>query len=118
MVRCVLESLALKYRQVLERLESLTNRTFGPIYIMGGGSQNALLNQLTADATGRAVITGPIEATATGNILVQAIAMGQLSSLSEGRSLLRSSIDLGHFEPNLATGDAWAQAYGRLLVLE
>ncbi|MEM7124896.1 MAG: rhamnulokinase family protein [Chloroflexota bacterium] len=117
MIRCVLESLALKYRLVLERLEALTDRQLGPIHIMGGGSQNRLLNQFTADATGRPVITGPVEATATGNILIQAIAMGQLGSLGEGRAMLRSSIDLGHYEPELAAKDAWDEAYSRIQAL-
>lgn len=117
-IRCVLESLALKYRLVLERLEKLTGRALGPIHIVGGGSQNSLLNQLTADATGCEVIAGPVEATATGNILVQAIAMGQLSSLSEGRKMLRSSIALDRYEPNLTLRDAWDAAYERFRLLE
>ncbi|MEZ4713333.1 MAG: rhamnulokinase family protein [Caldilineaceae bacterium] len=110
-VRCVLESLALKYRLVLENLEALLGRPLQPIHIVGGGSQNALLNQFTADATGKQVITGPVEATATGNILVQALALGDLSSLQEGRALVRRTTDLGVYEPGARA--PWDQAFGR-----
>ncbi|MEZ4658539.1 MAG: FGGY-family carbohydrate kinase [Caldilineaceae bacterium] len=110
-VRCVLESLALKYRLVLENLEALLGRSLQPIHIVGGGSQNALLNQFTADATGKPVITGPVEATATGNILVQALALGDLSSLQEGRALVCRTTDLGIYEPGARA--PWDQAFGR-----
>jgi rhamnulokinase len=73
-VRCLLESIALKYRLVLERLELMTGQRLETIHIVGGGSKNQLLNQFTADATGRRVVAGPAEATATGNILLQAVA--------------------------------------------
>ncbi len=75
-VRCVLESLALKYRWLLERLETVAGQRLAPIYVVGGGAQNLLLNQLTADATGRSVVAGPVEATAAGNLLMQALALG------------------------------------------
>ena len=77
-VRCALESLALKYRWVLEKTEEMLGHRLEPIHIVGGGTQNRLLNQFTADATGRLVIAGPVEATAIGNILVQAVALGDL----------------------------------------
>ena len=77
-VRCILESMALKYRHVLQCLEEIQGRTLGPVHIIGGGTQNRLLCQLTADATGRPVIAGPVEATATGNLLMQALALGHL----------------------------------------
>ena len=85
-VRCVLESLALKYRFVLEHLEELVGRRLDPVHIVGGGSQNRLLNQFTADATGRHVVAGPVEATAIGNVVMQAMAGGQINSLAEGRA--------------------------------
>ncbi len=98
-VRCALESLALRYRWVLERLEELTGRRIDTIHIVGGGSQNALLNQLTADACGRTVVAGPVEATAIGNVLVQAIGLGILRSLSEARAVVRRSFEVKTFEP-------------------
>lgn len=89
--RTILESLARRYRQVLESLESLANRRFDVIHIVGGGSRNALLNQFVADATGRTVIAGPSEATAIGNVLIQAIGAGELSGLNEAREVVRRS---------------------------
>jgi rhamnulokinase len=89
--RMILESLAERYRQVLESLETLAGRRFEAIHIVGGGSRNALLNQLVADATGRTVIAGPSEATAIGNVLIQAIGAGELSGLEEARAVVRRS---------------------------
>ncbi len=89
-VRCCLESLALAYRRVLEQMEACLSQSFDMIHIVGGGSQNQLLNQLAADLTGRIVIPGPAEATALGNGLVQALACGELGSLGELREVVRS----------------------------
>jgi rhamnulokinase len=110
-VRCALESLALEYRLVAERLDILRGRRQPVIHIIGGGSQNTLLNQFTADATGRTVIAGPVEATAIGNVLVQAMALGVLPSLAEGRALVRRSFDVKVFEPKDTA--AWDTAYER-----
>ena len=85
------------------------------IHIIGGGSRNRLLNQFTADATGCEVIAGPVEAAATGNILMQAIALGQLSSLKEGRALVRRSFDVTTYQPN--NRSPWNEAYDRYLAL-
>ena len=93
MTRVILESLAERYRQVLEILESLTHRSIGVIHIVGGGSQNRLLNQLVAEVTGRVVRAGPAEATAAGNILIQAIGAGVLSGLAEAREVVRCSFN-------------------------
>ncbi|HEX9013394.1 MAG TPA: FGGY-family carbohydrate kinase, partial [Anaerolineaceae bacterium] len=112
-LRCALESLALKYRWVLERLEQVLGYRLEPIHIIGGGTKNALLNQLTADATGRTVITGPVEATAAGNILMQAVGLGQLGSVKDGREVVRRSFTPQVYEPRAASG--WDDAYGRLL---
>ncbi len=112
-LRIALESLALKYRWVLERLEELTGKEFSPIHIIGGGTKNRLLNQFTADATNRAVITGPIEATAIGNILMQAIGMGQLGSLSDAREVVRNSFEMEEFHPGNQIG--WDEAYVKFL---
>ncbi len=108
-VRCCLEGLAIKYRWVIERLEELTGKTVSTIHIVGGGSQNWLLNQFTADATGKPVQAGPVESTATGNALVQAIALGYLGSHADLREVVRNSFDLRTFEPK--PDERWQQAY-------
>ena len=114
MVRCVLESLALKYRWVLERAEKLTGRRAEVVHVVGGGVRNALLCQLTADATRRPVRAGPIEATALGNLMVQAYARGYLGSLEEIRAAVRgSSVEVRDFEP-AGSADEWDEAYERL----
>jgi rhamnulokinase len=102
-VRCVLESLALKYAVVLRRLEQVCGRRIEQIRIIGGGSKNHLLNQFTADATGRRVLAGPAEATALGNIAMQILATGEASSLQEVRALVDRSFPTEVFEP-LETG--------------
>jgi rhamnulokinase len=97
--RAILESLALCYRQVLENLEALAERKIAVIHIVGGGSRNALLNQFVADCTGRRVVAGPGEATALGNILVQAMGAGELKDLEEVRAVVRNSFALIAVEP-------------------
>lgn len=114
-VRCALESLALKYRWVLEKLEGMLGRRLGTIHIVGGGSQNELLCQLAADATGRGVAAGPVEATAAGNVLMQALARGRLGSLAEVREVVRGSFDVVHYTPRPHEG--WEGAYERFLTL-
>jgi rhamnulokinase len=114
-IRCALESLALRYRWVLERLEELTGKTIEVIHIVGGGSQNTLLCQLTADACNRPVVAGPVEATAAGNVLVQAIALRLLGSLADAREVVRRSFDVRTFTPRDA--DAWHAPYGRFRAL-
>ena len=99
MTRVILESLAERYCQVVKTLESLTGRTIRVIHIVGGGSQNRLLNQLVADTTGRTVLAGPTEATAIGNVLIQAIGSGVLRGLAEARDVVRRSFPLERFEP-------------------
>ena len=101
MVRLILESLAAKYAVNIEKLESLIGRRLTAIHIFGGGSQNALLNQLTANACRRPVIAGPVEATAIGNLLMQMITLGQISSLVEAREIVRNSFECRVFEPDL-----------------
>lgn len=110
MCRVVLESLALRYRQVVENLETLTERPIRVIHIVGGGSKNRLLNQLAADATGRRVVAGPVEATAAGNVLVQAMGAGELRALKEAREVVRQSFELETFEPS---GADWSDAWRR-----
>ncbi len=100
--RTILESLAERYRQVLASLETLAGRRFDVIHIVGGGSRNRLLNQLVADATGRSVIAGPSEATAIGNVLIQAIGAGELSGLEEARAVVRRSCAVETSRPEKA----------------
>jgi len=108
-IRCILESLALKYRYVCEKLGQLTGRQIDVIHIVGGGTQNRLLNQFTADATGKTVITGPVEATALGNMIMQAIGTGHLGSVAEGRRVVACSFDLETYEPR--DTDRWTDVY-------
>ncbi len=114
-IRCALESLALRYRLTLNHLEDLLGWQASVIHIVGGGSKNALLCQLTADATGRAVVAGPDEATAIGNVMVQAMATGHLASLEEGRAIVAQSGALTRYAPDVAASDRWDEAYARFL---
>jgi rhamnulokinase len=113
--RTILESLTLKYRWTFEKLEELLGQRLEPLHIVGGGSRNELLNQFTADAIGRPVVTGPVEATATGNVLMQMLALGHIASLDEGRDVVRRSFETRTYLPR-ETG-AWDAAYGGYLSL-
>jgi rhamnulokinase len=112
-VRCALEGVALKYRDTLESLERLQNRRIESVHIVGGGTRNKLLSQLAADAMNRTVITGPVEATATGNLLVQAIGLGEIGSLGEAREIVRNSFDVNIFTPANDCSQ-WDDAYIKL----
>jgi len=114
-VRCILESLALKYRWVLERLEEMLGRRIERVHIVGGGTQNTLLSQFAADAMQRQVISGPVEATAIGSIMIQAIAAGEVGSLAEAREIIAASFPTTRYDPGPATG--WDEAYERYLAL-
>ena len=107
--RVVFESLALKYRWTLESLDQVMGRRAKTLHIVGGGSRNRLLNQFAANSTGRPVVAGPVEATAIGNLLMQMLAMGAVSSLEEGRAVVRDSFDAESFEPRETA--AWDDAY-------
>lgn len=109
--RTVLESLALKYRYVLELLESLTGTEFEIVRIVGGGSQNDMLNQFAANATGRQVLAGPSEATALGNLAMQMVGSGAVESLDQARRIVAESFSARKFEPKDAA--KWQEAYGR-----
>lgn len=108
-VRCVLESLALAYRDVLGALQRVAARRVDTIYVVGGGSRNELLCRLTADATGLPVVAGPVEATVLGNALVQLIAIGELPDLPAGRRLVAAGAELHRYEPQ--GGAEWDAAY-------
>jgi rhamnulokinase len=110
-VRACLDSLALTYRRTLEGLEDILGRRIDTIHIVGGGTQNQLLNQMTADACNRPVVTGPVEATAIGNLLVQAMATGDIKNLADARAVVRNSFEVKRYEP--AGTKAWDEAYAR-----
>ncbi len=110
-VRCILESLALQYRRVLNQLHEVQSRRINVINIVGGGVNNKLLCQFAADATGLPVIAGPVEAAAVGNILTQALALGYVGSIAEVRDIVRRSFELLRYEPR-QTG-LWDEAYQR-----
>ena len=116
-VRCALESLALKYRQVIGWLEGILGTTIRTVHVVGGGCRNALLNQFAADACGVSVLAGPVEATAAGNILLQAIARGRLTNLVEARAIVAASFPIDSYEPNPRANAAWAEAAARFATL-
>ena len=115
MVRCCLESLALKYCWAIDRLEFILGTKIKTIHVVGGGSKNALLCQFTADACGRPVYAGPVEATAIGNILMQALGRGQLASISEVREVVARSFPVTIYEPRDSA--AWTEAAHRFATL-
>ncbi len=114
-VRCILESLALKSRFVLDRLQEASGRSIETVHVIGGGSRNSLLCQFTADATGRPVVAGPVEATAIGNLLVQAMALGRLENLDALRAVVRNTVQPAVYEPQKT--EAWDRAYARFAKL-
>ncbi len=110
-VRCVLESLALKYRYVLDVLRDLSQQPVDLLYIGGGGARNQLLNQLTANAIGIPVVAGPIEATVIGNALVQIISLGEISDIPQARQIVADMDEIKQYEPEEAA--LWKEAYER-----
>jgi sugar (pentulose or hexulose) kinase len=110
-MRAIYESLALKYRHLLDKMGRLCGRSAKHLHIVGGGSANALLNQMTADATGIPVIAGPREATAIGNAVVQLIALGELGNIAQARALLSRNPELTTYEPKHSA--AWDAEYER-----
>jgi rhamnulokinase len=112
-VRCILESLALKYRYTFEKLQIVLRKKLDRIYVVGGGSRNALLNRLTAEAVGVPVITGHPEATALGNIMLQLVTLEEVASLQESRDIVRRSFRSRTFDGETSAG--WDEAYERFL---
>jgi rhamnulokinase len=112
-VRCVLESLAFKYREVIEQLEEIRNKPIDTVHVVGGGANNKLLCKFTADATGCETVTGPVEATAAGNVMIQCIARKEFPSLSRARELLSDSVNLTTYGPE--ESEDWDYAYKRYL---
>ena len=114
-VRCIFESLALRYRSTAEKLEKLTGRTYPTINIVGGGTKEKMLSQFTADASHKTVCAGPVEATTLGNIAMQCIASGEIKDIWEARRIIRASFDIEEYTPNAETASAWDEAYARFL---
>ncbi|MHC4110725.1 MAG: rhamnulokinase [Planctomycetota bacterium] len=112
MMRVILESLALKYRVIMERIEDITGQNIDCLHIVGGGIQNELLCQFTANAIGKKVVAGPIEATASGNLLIQAKAAGQIKTLAELRKIVRNSFELKEYRPQEAS--LWDEQYQKV----
>lgn len=112
MARAILESLALKYRSVMEALEDVTEEAIETLHIVGGGIKNELLCEFAANATGKKVVAGPIEATSSGNILMQARATGQIGSLEEIREIVGESFDIKHYQPQ--ESEQWAEHYKKV----
>ncbi len=112
-LRCALDSLALKFRHVLGMCEELAGGRIETIHIVGGGIQNRQLCQAAADACGRRVVAGPIEATATGNLMMQAVATGEIGSIAEAREVIRRSFTVDEYEPQNTA--AWDDAYAKFL---
>lgn len=113
--RCVYESLALSYRSALDSIEQVTGRSISRLHIVGGGSKDALLNQFAANATGRTVLAGPVEATACGNVLIQALTLGHLPNLTALREVVRASFPIRKFQPEQSND--WQQASARFAAL-
>jgi len=117
MIRVILESLAVRYAEVMDMLEKLGGRKIEVLHIVGGGTKNELLNQFTADATGKTVMTGPVEATVLGNVLMQAVTAGDVMSLTEGRKIIADSFDMKTYSPKAQ--DEWKkyiETYRKLCV--
>jgi rhamnulokinase len=110
-IRCVLESLAMRYRQVIDNVEELTEGRINTVHIVGGGTQNRQLCQMAADACGRRVVAGPIEATAIGNVMMQAVAAGDVKDILQAREVIRRSFDVVEYAPQNA--DRWNEAYAK-----
>ena len=112
-MRCIYESLAMKYRQTLEKISDCTKKTYGVIHVIGGGTKDTLLCQMTANACAVPVKAGPIEATVLGNIAVQLIAAGAVKDIPEARRIVMASETVREYLP--ADVDAWQAAYARYL---
>jgi len=114
-LRCALESIAMKFRHVLGMCEQLAGGRLDTIHIVGGGTKNRQICQFAANACGRRVVAGPVEATATGNVMMQAVAAGDVASIAEARDVIRNSFPVDEYEPQDTA--AWDEAYGKFLKL-
>ncbi len=108
-MRCIYESLALKYRFAVDQLKEATGKRFSALHVLGGGAKDCLLCKMSADSTGLPVVAGPVEATALGNIIIQLVALGELSDISAGRALIAKTETLRHYTPTDTS--LWNNAY-------
>ena len=108
-VRCIFESLAMKYKYVIDRLNEFAPNSIKRLHIIGGGANNPMLNQFASNSTGLEVIAGPAEATSIGNIIMQAIAVGELKDLADARRVIKNSIEVKSYYPSNV--EAWQNAY-------
>ncbi len=108
-VRCIAESLAFKYRKTIEGMEEVNGKKYNVVHIVGGGIKDKMICKFTANATKRVVEAGPVEATSIGNVLVQAMAVGAIKDLTEGRHVVKNSFDITRYEPE--NSDVWDAAY-------
>ena len=113
LARCIFDSLALRYREVFGMLRELAPAPIEILHVIGGGSRNSLLNQFTSNALGIAVAAGPTEATAIGNIMLQAKAAGLVADIKEMRAMIASSVQLTHYQPQDAA--LWAEGFEKYL---
>ncbi len=116
-VRCIFESLALRYRWTAEKLEEISDRKYPVINIVGGGTKEEMLSRFTADASHKTVLAGPVEATTLGNIAMQCIASGEVEDIWAARRIIRNSFEISEYTPNPETASAWDGAYERFLKL-
>jgi rhamnulokinase len=116
-LRCALDSIAMKFRHALEMCETISGSRIETIHIVGGGTKNLQLCQAAADACGRRVVAGPIEATAIGNIMMQAVAAGDVANIEEARQVIRSSFEVVEYLPTAEHVTEWNDAYGRFLAV-
>jgi rhamnulokinase len=112
-LRCALDSIAMKFRHVLGMCEELAGGRIDTIHVVGGGTQNRQLCQAAADACGRRVLAGPVEATAIGNLMMQAVAAGDVASIAQAREVIRNSFAVEEYQPRQTA--AWEEAYGRFM---
>ena len=116
-VRCIFDSIALRYRWVIDRIDEMCGEKLPAINIVGGGTKEKMLSKFAATACKRPVYTGPVEATAMGNIAAQAIAMGELRDLSEAREVIARSTEMGEYYPVKEEEAMWDEAYERFCKL-
>lgn len=115
-IRCIYESLALKYRYTAEAIQTLVGKKAKVIHVVGGGTKDGFLSQMTADACGIRVLAGPEEATAIGNLMMQLIAAGAVADLKEARRIVADSFEVKQYEPT-ADRNIWDEAYARFCTL-
>ena len=116
-VRCIFESLSLRYRWTAEKLEEITGRRYPVINIVGGGTKEDMLSQFAADASDGQSAPGRSKATALGNIAMQMIAAGELSDIREARRVIRDSFEMKYYQPDVSSRAAWDDGYARFLCL-